>query len=203
MIRITDPDVVFTDLALAVLAAVFAWRLRRAAPAEPRPALLMAGLASAAFFGAVFHGGGAARTVWLAVALSIVVVTAMLLSIALSLRARVLSPRAQRGVVAGYAVVFAAAVVFVDDSFRTIVRFYGPAVLVAFVVAALEALRRHSRPWALIAAGLGLSIVAAVLQRAAVGLHPTYFDHNAVYHVVQAAALIVLYLGFRRADVVR
>ena len=38
----------------------------------------------------------------------------------------------------------------------------------------------------------------AVLQQLEVALHPVYFDHNAVYHAVQAAALVVLYLGFRR-----
>jgi hypothetical protein len=50
----------------------------------------------------------------------------------------------------------------------------------------------------LIAAGLIMSAGAAVLQQAKVSLHPDYFDHNAVYHVVQGIALVVLYLGFRR-----
>ncbi len=31
-----------------------------------------------------------------------------------------------------------------------------------------------------------------------VALHPVYFDHNAVYHVVQAVALVILYIGFER-----
>jgi hypothetical protein len=38
-----------------------------------------------------------------------------------------------------------------------------------------------------------------VLQLAKVAVHPTYFNHNAVYHVVQGAALVLLDQGFRRA----
>ena len=37
-----------------------------------------------------------------------------------------------------------------------------------------------------------------MLQQLEIALHPVYFDHNAVYHVVQAAALVLLFLGFRR-----
>jgi hypothetical protein len=38
-----------------------------------------------------------------------------------------------------------------------------------------------------------------VLQQAGVSIHPVYFDHNAVYHVVQAVAVVLLYLGFQRS----
>jgi hypothetical protein len=50
----------------------------------------------------------------------------------------------------------------------------------------------------MIATSLALSIVAAVTQQARIALHPVYFDHNAVYHVIQAIALVVLYFGFLR-----
>ena len=42
-----------------------------------------------------------------------------------------------------------------------------------------------------------LSVLAALLQQARIAIHPVYFDHNALYHVVQAAALVLLYFGFR------
>jgi hypothetical protein len=29
-------------------------------------------------------------------------------------------------------------------------------------------------------------------------LHPVYFDHNALYHVVQGIALVMIYVGFLR-----
>jgi hypothetical protein len=39
-----------------------------------------------------------------------------------------------------------------------------------------------------------------MLQQARVAVHPVYFDYNAVYHVVQAIALVFLYFGWRRAS---
>jgi hypothetical protein len=54
---IHEPDVVFTDLALALLGGYFGRRLWHAAgrPLTRPGAVLMFGLASAAFFGAIFH----------------------------------------------------------------------------------------------------------------------------------------------------
>jgi hypothetical protein len=45
-----------------------------------------------------------------------------------------------------------------------------------------------------------VSVAAAGLQQAGIGIHPAYFDHNAVYHVLQGIALVLLYLGFRKHD---
>jgi ABC-type long-subunit fatty acid transport system fused permease/ATPase subunit len=88
-------------------------------------------------------------------------------------------------------------VLLVDESFTTIVRFYVPALLLFLAAATIWAFR-GAAGWTLITFGLALSAGAALLQQLRIALHPVYFDHNAVYHVVQAAALVLLYLGFRR-----
>lgn len=196
-----EPAVVLTDLVLAVLGA---WLARRLAGIGR---IILAALASAAFWGAVFHALFPERTAtpagfvaWLPVALSIMVVAAALLDMALSaFRA---PPKTRRAIVVVYCVVFVAVVLFIDESFSTIVLLYGPTLMLGLVAATLAAIRLRSRPWALVALGLALSAAAALLQQAHVALNPVYFDHNAVYHVVQAAALLVLYLGFhdRRTD---
>ena len=204
MITIPDPDVVFTDLGLAVLGACFAWRLRGG-----RGVLVMAGLASAAFWGAMFHAFFPAKTattagfvVWLFVALSIAVVAESLLDMTLTILFARLIPgkrpgitTARRAIVLLYFLLFPFVLLFVDESFSTVVLLYAPTLVLALIAAALDR-------WALIAFGLLLSAIAAVLQQAHVAIHPVYFDHNAVYHAVQAAALVVLYFGFhaRRAD---
>jgi peptidoglycan/LPS O-acetylase OafA/YrhL len=103
----------------------------------------------------------------------------------------------RRAFVAAYAVTFAAVVLLVDESFTSIVRFYLPALLLFLLGAAVQAMRGRSRGWGLITAGLLVSIGAALLQQARVAIHPVYFDHNAVYHVVQGIALVFIYLGFR------
>jgi hypothetical protein len=206
-LTIHDPDVVFTDLGLAILGAWFAWQL--AAP-ERRgtlglaPALLMAGLASAAFWGAVFHAFFPRGTetwsgfiAWIPVSLSIVLAAAALLELALRVLAPGLGDQARRLVVAAYAAVFAAVVLLVDESFGSIVRFYAPALLI-FLVGAVARATRDPGGWVSIALGLALSAGAALLQQLEIAPHPVYFDHNALYHLVQAVALVLLYAGFRR-----
>jgi hypothetical protein len=206
-ITIHDPDVVVTDLGLALLGA---WCARRLASTPPDGPLgradvrLMAGLASAAFWGAVFHAFFPDDTAtlagfiaWIPVSLSIVVAASALLECGLRTFAPGLGTALRVWIVAAYAGVFALVVLAVDESFATIVRFYVPALLFFLAAATVQALRRGGG-WRLVALGLLLSMVAALLQQAGIALHPVYFDHNAVYHVVQAAALVVLYRGLRQ-----
>jgi hypothetical protein len=208
-VSIHDPDVVFTDLGLAILAGWLAWRLATAPGrgALPRAgAVLLGGLASAAFWGAVFHAFFPEDTAtlpgfiaWIPVALSILVVGATLLELSLRLLAPRLPHSIRRVLVATYAAAFAVVVLLVDESFSSIVRFYAPPLVLFLVAAVQQAIRSASAGWALIAVAFTVSAGAAVLQQAQVSIHPVYFDHNAVYHVVQAVAVVLLYLGFQRS----
>jgi hypothetical protein len=208
-ISIHEPDVAFTDLGLAILGGYFGWRLATAPEGgalRRGGAVIMGGLASAAFWGAIFHAFFPAKTTtppgflaWVPVVLSIVIVAATLLGLALSLLAPRLAFPLSRTIVLVYAFSFAAVVLLVDDSFGSIVRFYGPTLVLMLVAAVLQAVRTRSAGWMLIAGGFAISILAALLQQAEVSIHPVYFNHNAVYHVVQGIALVLLYRGFLRA----
>jgi hypothetical protein len=206
--RIHDPDVVFTDLGLALLGGFLAWRLwRRGAAGYLTRAggAIMGALASAAFFGAVFHAffpgdtdTAAGFLAWIPVSLSIVVVAATLLALALRVMLPQLSRVVRRTLIVGYVVAFAGTVLFVDESYATIVRFYAPTLFLFLIAALREGIRGAGRGWWLLALAFALSIGAALLQQAEIALHPVYFDHNALYHVVQGIALVVLYYGFGR-----
>jgi hypothetical protein len=204
-ITIHEPDVVITDLALAALGAWFGWRLwtGRRRTCSKSGSILILGLGSAAFWGAVFHAFFPEETAtragfiaWIPVSLSIVVAAAAMLDMAL----RILLPGMAHGVrlllLATYAAGFAAVVLLVDESFSSIVRFYVPALLLFLAGAGLQAVRSGSG-WSWIIAGLLVSVGAALMQQAEVSLDPRYFDHNAVYHVLQSIALVILYHGFR------
>lgn len=209
-ISIHEPDVVFTDLGLAILAAYLGWRLWTAAGigSLPRPgAVLLGGLASAAFWGAIFHAFFPADTAtlsgfiaWIPVTLSIIVAGAIMLELSLRFLVPALPVPARRSIVATYAAGFAAVVLLVDESFTSIVRFYMPPLVLLLVAAGQQAIRGRNAAWARIALGLVISVGAALLQQRGVSIHPLYFDHNAVYHVVQSVAIVFLYLGFRRAS---
>ena len=208
-VAIHDPDVVFTDLGLAILAAWLGWRLwARTGPGTlPRAGVvLLGGLASAAFWGAIFHAFFPADTAtlpgfiaWVPVSLSILVVGATLLELSLRLLAPRLAPTARRSLVAIYAAGFATVVLLVDESFSSIVRFYVPPLVLFLVAAVRQSIRGASAAWRMIAVAFTVSAGAALLQQTGVSIHPVYFDHNAVYHVVQAVAVVLLYLGFQRS----
>jgi hypothetical protein len=211
-LSIHEPDVAFTDLGLALLGGYFGWQLSRTlrtsgAGDRLRKAglVIMVGLASAAFFGAIFHAFFPAKTAsppgriaWAPVVLSIVTVAATLLWLALSLLVPRLSPAVTRGLLLVYCAAFVTMALVVDDSFAGIVRFYGPTLILMLVAAVIQAARTWSVGWALIAGGFAISTIAAVLQQAGVSIHPRYFNHNALYHVVQGVALLLLYGGFMR-----
>ncbi len=46
--------------------------------------------------------------------------------------------------------------------------------------------------------GLLLTFVAAYVQQAKIGLNPQYFNHNALYHLIQAVALGMFFLSARQ-----
>jgi hypothetical protein len=205
-VTIHDPDVVFTDLGLALLAAYFAWQLwsGRAAVLPRLGAVLMAALASAAFWGALFHAFYPRQTsttagyiAWMPVALSVVAAAAAMADLALRIIVAGVAPRSRRAIVAVYAAAFAGIVLLVDESFTSIVLFYVPALLLFLLGAGLQTVRTHDRGWSLITVGLLISAGAALLQQAKLAVHAEYFDHNAVYHVLQGIALGFLFAGFR------
>jgi hypothetical protein len=204
-----DPDVVLTDVGLAALGAYLSWQLWRAAGGERlrrAGAVLMAALASAALWGAVFHAlfpagtaTTAGRLVWIPVILSIVAASATMLELALRILLVGLGSPFRHLMVVIYAASFAAVVILVDDSYTSVVSFYLPALLLLLLAAGQQLVRQKSRGWVLVSSGLLLSAGAALLQQLRVSVHPVHFDHNAVYHVVQAIALVVLYFGWRQA----
>ena len=208
-VTIHEPDVALTDVGLQCWAVTLGGDCGRGGRGmlERHGAIIMAGLASAAFWGAIFHGFFPAHTatppgfvIWMLVALSIVVVAATLIDLGLRILVPGLTPSLRSAIVGIYAFSFATVVVLVDESFTSIVRFYGPALVLVLIAAAGQAVRGGSAGWRLIAIGFAVSIGAALLQQAHVGLDPVYFNHNAVYHVLQGIALVLLYLGFRRAQ---
>lgn len=207
---IHDPDVVLTDVGLAILGAYLArrlWTMPGGKTLARAGALLMGALASAALWGAIFHAFFPAGTTtlsgslaWSPVVLSIVLAAAVMLELALRILLPQLSLGTRRYIVMTYTASFAAVALLLDRSFTSIVYFYVPVLLLLLFVAWQQAIRSRSAGWTLVATGLLMSAGAAVLQQARVAIHPVYFDHNALYHVVQAVALVVLYLGWLRAS---
>jgi hypothetical protein len=88
-------------------------------------------------------------------------------------------------------------IVFVSQDFSVAIADNLPAV-VFLIVALLLTYRRQPRAGLLVAAGgMSLTLVASALQQLEIGIHRQHFNHNAVFHVVQAVALFMLFRGCR------
>lgn len=199
-----EPDVTLTDLGLAIECALFSALLLRegGTPARRWFGGFFAVLAVAAALGAVEHGFVADKTspagviVWIATLLAVGLAAVAGAGAGARL---VLGRRAARAVTSGVAAAFAAyaAVVLLGERrFAVAIAFYLPAalfLLVAFRLAARSGdARANAGAW-----GLGLTFVAAAVQQARLALHPRYFDHNALYHLIQAAGLYLVFRGAR------
>lgn len=199
---IHEPATLATDLLLAVLGGWLAWRLRRRMPAANLAAhwwsRTLALTAVSAFVGGTYHGFapdfpaafGAAW--WIATLFSISLLAA---AMAMSLLHELVPPAGQRRWLVLITFKFAAfgGAVLNHPHFIMVIIDYG-LVMALWAGAALWG-RRPWRGWML--AGIGLSVAAAVVQQLRWGVSPR-FNHNDVYHVIQAFALITFYRAGRK-----
>ena len=86
-------------------------------------------------------------------------------------------------------------VLFVSSSFLVAIIDYLLAVfLLAF--AFMAAYRRHRQTAYLVGFfGLGVTLAAAVVQQMGWDINRRYFTHDALYHVLQAAGLAMIFLA--------
>lgn len=203
----TEPDVTLTDYGLAVENALFAYLLSRGrTPPDPATRWFVAFFAAAgvaALTGGTVHGfflderTVGAMLLWPTTLLAIGLSALGAWAVAAYL---LLAARLARLVVVAATLeflVYGAVVLGVTQAFAVAITNYLPAAVFLLVVFALT-YRRTRRPAALAAfVGLALMFVAAGVQLGRVAPHPVYFNHNALYHVLQALALLLLFIGAR------
>jgi len=201
----TEPDVTLTDYFLAVEAALFVVLLqsRRAVPGRLKTwfSLFFSSLFVAALCGGTFHGFFLAEdsvghsALWLTTLLAIGVTAFSAWALGAEL---LFSRRAANwflvAAVVPLALYAVAALAWVHDFWIALLASM-PAML--FLLVALGAAYRRERHWTLLAASAGLActFLAGAFQHLRVGFHPQYFNHNALSHVIQSVALLLLFLG--------
>jgi hypothetical protein len=65
------------------------------------------------------------------------------------------------------------------------------------LIALLRVYRLHRSRALFGVLGVLLTLVASLAQQARIDVHPRYFDHNALYHVLEAVALLFLWYAAR------
>ena len=196
---IHEPATLLTDYLLAGFSGWLAWRLYQRRP----PASLAAHwwtralslTAISAFVGGSYHGfapnfsAGVADLWWL---VTLLIICLLSVAMAMSLLHEVAPAGRQRpwpGLIAFKFTAFAGATIL-HPFFSVVIIDYG-LTLLAWAGAAVW-LRRPWSGWML--AGIGLSVIAALIQQFGWAPSP-HFNHNDLYHVIQALALG----GFYRA----
>lgn len=207
MILIHEPDVALTDFALAIECVLFAgWLHRRADVRGPLLAAFMvffAAVAAASLLGGISHGFLTDQTTLLAQ----IVWRGTLAAIGLGawaswiIGARLaLSEKAAARVAAFAGMLFAlylVVVLFVAQSFAVAIIHYLPAAV--FLMAAFTVAYRRKPTGFLLAGlwGVALTFAAAAVQQAGIDVHPRYFNHNALYHLIQALAFVLIFIAAR------
>ncbi len=190
-----------TDYALAlVTAALGAMLIVRAAGAPRRLwGWAFIALAAAGILGGTYHGFeheiDATTLGWLWLANEWTIGLFGLGAVAASTLAA-FAGAARRGLLALTGIVFLAFAAWTwgHDLFRYVLAYNVWAM--AFVLAVhLTRLRRHAAtPW--IVSGIAASALAAAAQASGIAIGP--FDHNVIFHLIQLAAMLLLFGGARR-----
>ena len=200
-----EPDVTLTDFALAALCTGLAVSLLRRTDGERDVrqafAALFAALALASLLGGLWHGFFSAPDsrqmpiVWTMTMLALGAAASALWRISASLVAPSGWRRGLSLVAVAQFLAFTAVVLFRTQSFGIVGLAMLPplAVLITLVVARF---RQSGSPRLLLAiSGLVLVVVANVLQQLHVALPAAGLSANGLYHVLQAAAFLLVYLS--------
>jgi hypothetical protein len=196
-----EPATVITDYLLALVGLVFGLLLRRGARPGPGArrwfarALLLSALS--AFVGGSYHGlapnfSPQVAALWWR--LTLIILSCVSAALAFSLMYE-MAPAPSRKRFRNLILLkfgFFAGLALVQPLFLVAIADYGTALIAWLIVAVV--VRRPWRGWMLTA--IGLSVLAATVQQ--LRLSPSaHFNHNDLYHVIQALALAGFYRGGR------
>jgi len=200
---ITEPDVTLTDYGLAILSVLFAYLLGRRG--KPRPPLAIwfvvffLSLGAASLFGGTVHGffGDSAtlghRVLWPATLIAIGVATLATWIIGARMQFSPAVARALSMAAVVQFLVYCTVVLFVADSFWVAIVNYLPASIFLLVAFVLTYIRVRAGAMLFGVLGILLTFAGAAAQQAGIAIHPDFFDHNALYHVIQAVALSMIF----------
>jgi hypothetical protein len=198
-----EPDVALTDYGLAVECLLFVWLLSRSKTAKGTLRgwyqVFFSALATASLAGGTLHGFFAENTtvgsrfLWKGTLVAIGAAALAAWFVGLHMRFPLGTARALAPVLTIAFVAYCAVVLWVRDDYVVAIVSYLPAALFWLAMFVLAYRDTRQRPALVGVIGVLLTFAAAGVQQSGVALHPVYFDHNALYHAIQAVALFFLY----------
>ncbi len=201
----TEPDVTLTDYAITLECLVFCVLGARWSTTDVGMRRLwiafFASVGAGAFFGGTVHGffpsaeSTGHKVFWPSTMLALGCTSAVMWVIGARLRLSDAAVRWVRGFAIAQLAVYALIVLAVDQRFVVAIATYLPATVFLMVMLILAYRDERSAGIAHGITGLALTFVAAAVQQLEFAVHPVYFNHNALYHVIQGIALFLLVLS--------
>jgi hypothetical protein len=203
----TEPAVTLTDYALAIECAVFVIALSRLNARDRELCfwfvVFFASAGAASVLGGTVHGFFLAasspgrRILWPATILAILATSLAAWNIGAVLHLEERKAIVVRRLAIAQIVLFSLVVLLVTSKFYVGIIAYLPSTLFLLFALLTTYRRRPDRAIRWGVTGLALTLVAAAVQQVHVGVHPIYFNHNALYHVIQGAALGMIFVAAR------
>jgi len=201
----TEPDVALTDYAIALECAILTGLLARVASdgggLRRLFTLLFASTGIAAAAGGTVHGfflderSTAGAILWRIALLALGLTSFAAWSIGGRLIFDEAAARTLQWIAGLGGLAYGFIILAVSQSFWIAIAGYAPSVLFLGAAFVVRYRRRHERSLLAGLAGVALTALAAVVQRMRIGIDPAWFNHNALYHVIQMVALALLYIA--------
>jgi len=191
-----EPDVTITDFLLSVEALVFAVWLARSptTPLQRWFVVFFGATALASLAGGLVHGFFSdSKVLWRLVLIALGIVSVAAWAIGAQLLFIDRTARFVTGAAWTAFAVYAFIVIFVTDAFLVAIVNYLPSTLFLILAFSIRYRTHGETPVLVGLTGLFLTLVAAAVQQSGIALHPRYFNHNALYHVLQAVALFLVF----------
>lgn len=196
-----------SDFLLAGFSGVLTWRLMSRPTEMPRTrrwfAIVLGAIAVSSLLGAISHGfipeehGRIGALLWRSTLMLIGPAAVGLCMLACLLLFRPGTVERARALALIALAIYVGLVLFEYHEFVIALLLYLPAtvmLLAGFVVR----WRRGQLFAADGAIAMVLTLLAGLLQYLQIGIHPVYFNHNALYHLIQGIALYFLYRAGRK-----
>lgn len=206
----TEQTTAATDLVLAILASVIAYgTYKLGKPVQAQKTRIWVAvfvlLAIAAFFGAIAHGFiMSAETnyiLWQPLNLALGLGVSLFAAGALfDLRGGSL-PKAIIPGLLTLGIIFYFITVFIPGSFLVFIIYEAVVMLFALIAYIVLAVQRKLKGAWWMVMGILITIIAAGIQASeAVNVHIIWeFDHNGIFHIVQMAGVLVIFLGLAKS----
>lgn len=204
--QIFEPDVTFTDYGLVILSVLLAVLLYRTNSKNKElkmfSILFFLSLAFASFFGGTAHGFFPDTNAFVHIALWKLTLTSLGLAALFSwvIAGNITFPK-YKSVIFYLAslefLVYVLYIIFINSEFKIAIYNYIPPTIFLLISLIEVYTRQKDKLIGLGIVGILLTFIAAWIQQAQISIHSIYFNYNALYHLIQAGALILIFFAFR------